>query len=417
MMDEISILNDDDVKEKHTPSDEQNEEHNEEVKKEEIKKDDIIFKKMRFVDKEKSDVEEKPKQEPTPPKDEEITKPPEESKEIPRERELEKDIEEDIDDIEDEDDKQKRSKLDEEFGTPRSKLIALLKDEKIPSRIFITRLFFADPNNQKLPQGFKILDDLLKECEVSARQRKKVIWMFFDKNPETAGLTFTDDDDEDEKKSNLISGSLKGNDEIIEYPVRNPDGSFVKDAKGVPITVKLTKSQLYWQMQEEKSMMMHKQQNQDGNAFEKFMAMMMQQQDQNLKIVLSLMSDRVKRAEERANFDPKDYVKSQLEFAQLLGFKKEDTKDEIDRIKAQGEVATNLVEKAAGTIAGKLGPEIRESIRDGVKTLKEISEIETDKRRTENENIIIPNIPKNHQESIFKKIEEVVSKPNGGEHE
>jgi len=326
----------------------------------------------------------------------------------PRARSKESIDEVEIEDESDEDQEEKpeKSKADEQYSTPKAKLLAILKDEKIPSKLFIMRLFFADNSNLKLPKGFKVLDDLLKQSEVKAKQRKKVLWMFFDKNPEDAGLTFEDRDEEDEK-SGLLSSSLKSNDELIEYPVRNPDGSFVKDAKGVPITVKLTKAQLYWQMQEERSMAARK--NNDGDStFEKFMAMMMQQQDQNLKIVLSLMTDRIRRAEERANFDPKEYVKSQLEFAQILGLKKEDTKDEIDKIRAQGEVVSTLVEKGADTLASKLGPELRAGLKDGISVLKDVNEIETEKKKTSSENLVIPNIPKEAQESIFKRIEHAV---------
>jgi hypothetical protein len=273
----------------------------------------------------------------------------------------------------------------------KEKLISILTDAKIANKIFIRKLFFAGETTGAA--GAKNLNDLLKECDVPAKQRKRVLWLYFDKNPEQFGLTF---DDENEK-ADLSNLALKTNEELIEYPIRAPDGSFVKDKNGVPIVVKLTKSQLYWQMQEEKAM---RAQQTSGNGVEKLFAMIMETQKQNTNLVLSLMSDRVRQAESRANSDPFQTVASVLNTVERFGYHKETSKDEVDRIKAQGDIAKDLVVTAAKEIS----PEIRGGFKDVITTLKDIGEIQSDKSKTKEE--FIPNIPKDQQEEIFRSLYE-----------
>jgi len=273
----------------------------------------------------------------------------------------------------------------------KEKLLAILTDAKIANKIFIRKLFFAGEITGAA--GAKNLNDLLKECDVPAKQRKRVLWLYFDKNPEQFGLTF---DDENEK-ADLSNLALKTNEELIEYPIRAPDGSFVKDKNGVPIVVKLTKSQLYWQMQEEKAM---RAQQTSGNGVDKLFAMIMETQKQNTNLVLSLMSDRVRQAESRANSDPFQTVASVLNTVERFGYHKETSKDEVDRIKAQGDIAKDLVVTAAKEIS----PEIRGGFKDVITTLKDIGEIQSDKSKTKEE--FIPNIPKDQQEEIFRSLYE-----------
>jgi len=303
---------------------------------------------------------------------------------------------------EDEDEEESR-KNDEDYDvfknlTPRDKLVAILKDCKVPNKVFITKLFFAPGADRKGIKGMNLLNDLLIESDVPAKQRKKVLWLYFNENPENHGFKFAD---EDEKESDVLK-HLQSNEELIEYPVRDAEGRFVKDANGNPITVKLTKAQLYWQMQEEKSM--HTRSSNDG--LENYIKLMMTQQDQNLKIILALMTDRVKQAESRANSDPFQTVDQVLQHVEKFGYSRQSAKDEIDRIKVQGEIFRDV----GVSLAKEVSPEIRSIGKDLISTLKEVSTIDNDMQKTKQDTEPIPNIPKEQQETLFKIIGEKVNK-------
>jgi hypothetical protein len=242
-------------------------------------------------------------------------------------------------------------------------------------------------------QKAKVLFQLLKKVNLKPNVISDTFLGFFNSTPEDLNVGLND---------NVSAVSSLDSNELIEVPIKDKDGNYVRDANGQIITIKMTKSQLYWQTMEEKT----------NNSSKNTDVLSLFQQDKSelMKILLSLYAQEKRKNEQSSPFDT---IKAIRENASLLGLHEVNTQNTVEVEKARLEGVKNLLNESVKTVTGALkdgSPEIRSTVKDFLSTIKELSEIDNDFKKTKDENLIAPNIPQQQQEELFRVIHERLNK-------
>jgi hypothetical protein len=181
-------------------------------------------------------------------------------------------------------------KLDED--SPEAELLKILQDAGITrGKVFVVEQFFSKGFSDDT-EAARWLNSVMAEAGVSPQKRRMVILGWFKNTPEAldvninrtgtkAGGDKVDDilegmaEDEAQELKRLTqrkklddareslglpTGRKKSKkpddddeDELIEVPIKEPNGSFSKDVHGKPIVMKMTKKEYFWLKQEEAS--------------------------------------------------------------------------------------------------------------------------------------------------------------------
>jgi hypothetical protein len=268
--------------------------------------------------------------------------------------------------------------------SPEVEFARLLADVGITrGKIYITEQFFKKPSDGQW------LNTVMMEAGISPNKRRMIIIGWFNDTPEALGIKINQatsasgeaaDADSDvekiledvekedakalkrltvQKRTDEIRAELglptrgrrKGasvdeDDDLVEVPIKDSDGKFQKDINGNVITVKVTKKQLFWQNQEERSNSAPRQ----GSAQDKF-----------FELILSQQKERA--AEQRANDERFNKLIEQIHNTQkesrdnMIGYILKKEREENDSlrhaIKSKREVLEGVDEDIA--VLSKLG--------------------------------------------------------------
>jgi len=239
------------------------------------------------------------------------------------------------------------------------------------------------------------LNQLMKHFGLNERYRESVIYGQFEKSLADLGLA----EDEAENTTAQASPSglgLKANNELVEVPITRPDGTYARDIKGNVITVRITKQQYYWQMQEERSKEIAKKSNNADGMTEML-----------FRTLIAVQQDRIQKAERS---DPIGTIKGVLGIAQEFGYTKDSPEKDVAKIQAQGTVLKDVT----STVMKEVSPEIRSTVKDVLSELKDVYKLEQDREQVmRNNGGRIPNIPDVlNQDEIIANFEQVLANPN-----